>query len=90
MFKYENLAKVGDVIRAYDFQGSKGAYLQGVVTAKGDVMHPKDGYLLFCGYTIDVTVDGAGFGRENDVAYVPFETTLDYDGRVEIVEEAAA
>ena len=90
MFKYENLAKVGDVIRAYDFQGTKGAYLEGRVIEKGDVNHPKEGYFMFYGYTIQVAVDGAGFGRENDVAYVPFETTLDYDGRVEIVEEAAA
>jgi hypothetical protein len=90
MLKYEGLAAVGDVIRGYDFQGTKGAYLEGVVIEKGEVNHPKDGYFLFYGYTIDVAVDGAGFGRENDTAYIPFETSMDYDGRVEVIEVAGA
>ena len=91
MLKYETLATVGDVIRGYDFRGSKGAYIQGTVLAKGEVVDAKGRY-IFNGYTIQVEVDGAEFGRENDVAYIPFETSTDYDGRVEriSVEYSAA
>lgn len=90
MLKYEGLAAVGDVIRGYDFQFSKAAYLEGVVIEKGEVIHPKDGYVMFLGYTIQVTVDGAGMGRDGDIAYVPFETSMDYPGRVELIEKVAA
>jgi hypothetical protein len=86
MLKYENLANVGDVIRAYDFMGSKGAYLEGRVIAKGAITHPNDGRYLYEGYTIMVETDGAEFGRENDEAYIPFETSMDYDGRVELID----
>jgi len=88
--KYQNLAKVGDVIRAYDFQYTRACYLEGRVIAKGMIMHPKYGMPLYDGYTIEVTVDSTETGRDKDIAYVPFETGMDYDGRVEIVEEAAA
>jgi len=84
MLKYETLANVGDVIRGYDFFGSKGAYIQGTVLAKGEVCDAKGRY-MFNGYTIQVEVDGAEFGRENEIAYIPFETSTDYDGRVEVV-----
>lgn len=79
MLKYQNLAKIGDRIRAYDFMGRKEAYIEGTVTAKG--MAP-GGYYA---YTIDIEKDGAGFGREGDQGYIPFETSLDYDDRVELV-----
>ncbi len=85
MLKYQNLAKVGDVIRAYDFFGTKGAYIQGTVTAKGPIKNEDGAYMLFDGYTIDIEEDGAGFGREGDQGYIPFETSMDYDERVEIV-----
>ena len=82
--KYANLASVGDVIRGYDFMGSKSAYIQGTVLAKGEVTDGKGRY-IFEGYTIQVEVDSTGFGRENEIAYIPFETSMDYDGRVETV-----
>lgn len=88
--KYENFAKVGDVIRAYDFQYTRACYLEGRVIEKGMIMHPKEGFPLYDGYTIQVTVDSTGMGRDDDIAYVPFETGVDYDGRIEIVEEVAA
>lgn len=84
MLKYQNLAQIGDRIRAYDFMGRKDAYIEGVVTAKGEVQSPQ-GYMLFSGYTIQIDVDGAGFGREGDEGYIPFESSLDYDDRVELV-----
>ena len=86
MLKYENLAEVGMVIRGYDFRGSKGAYIEGKVIAKGAITHPTNGMYLFEGYTIKVETDGAEFGREGDEAYIPFETSMDYDGRVELID----
>ena len=86
MLKYENLAEVGAVIRGYDFRGSKGAYIEGKVIAKGAITHPNDGRYLFEGYTIMVEKDGAEFGREGEEAYIPFETGMDYDGRVELID----
>jgi len=85
MLKYENYANVGDTIRAYDFYGNKEAYVQGKVLEKGWIKHPKLGYDMYEGFTMRVEVDGADFGREGDIAYVAFETSLDYDGRVRLV-----
>ena len=85
MLKYENLAEVGMVIRGYDFRGSKGAYIEGKVIAKGAI-HTPSGQYYFDGYTIIVEKDGAEFGREGDEAYIPYETSMDYDGRVELID----
>ena len=86
MLKYQNLANVGDVIRAYDFMGMKDAYIQGTVIAKGPIKNEDGAYMLFDGYTINIEKDGAGFGREGDIGYIPFETSMDYDERVELVD----
>ena len=86
MLKYEDFADTNDTIRAYDFMGSKGAYLEGVVVNKGWINDPKTGRNLFMGYTIYVEEDSTGFGREFDHAYVPFETSMDYDGRIEMIK----
>lgn len=86
MLKYQNLAQVGDRIRAYDFCGRRDAYIQGTVLAKGAIKTPEGAYTLYTGYTIKIEKDGAGFGRENDIGYVPFETAMmEYDERVELV-----
>jgi hypothetical protein len=88
MLKYQNLANVGDRIRAYDFRGNKEAYIEGKVTAKGEVCDAEGRY-IFLGYTINIEKDSVqeDFGREGDIGYVPFETTLDYDDRVELVDD---
>ena len=90
MFKYENLAQVGDVIRSYDFRG-RDAHIEGTVIAKGWICHPTTGVELYKGYTVRCTKDtmDAGYysNRLHDLVYVPFESTLDYDGRVELVKE---
>jgi len=86
MLKYQNLAKVGDTIRAYDFMGRKDAYIQGTVVDKGPVKNEDGAYMLFDGYTIQIEKDGAEFGREGDIGYIPFETSMDYDNRVELVD----
>lgn len=86
--KYENFANINDVIRAYDFAFSKASYLEGMIVDKGWIKHPKTGMDLFLGYTVHVMEDSAGMGREGDTAYVPFETSTDYDGRIEMVSPA--
>ena len=85
MLKYQNLAGVGDRIRAYDFRGGRDYYIEGVVVAKGAVRSPQGGYMLYEGYTISIDVDTLG-GREGDQGYVPFETSMDYDERIELVD----
>ena len=90
MLKYQNLAQVGDRIRAYDFRGGKDYYIEGVVTAKGTIETPR-GVLMYTGYTIDIDVDTMpGAGRVGDIGYVPFETSLDYDDRIELADEEFA
>jgi len=87
MLKYQNLAAVGDRIRAYDFRGMKDAFIEGVIIDKGPIKNEQGAYLLFNGYTIEIDKDGAGFGREGDLGYIPFETSMDYDDRVELVDD---
>ena len=89
MFKFESTAAVGDRIRAYDFRGQD-AYIEGVVRAKGAIQ-TDSGMYLYEGYTIDIDVDTLADGaRVGDTGYVAFETTLDYDGRVEKVDDEFA
>ena len=84
--KFQTLANIGDTIRSYDFRGNREAFIQGQVIAKGWIKHPTLGYEMYEGYTVQIEKDGADFGREGDVGYVAFETSLDYDGRVELVD----
>lgn len=86
MLKYQNLAEVGMVIRAYDFMGNKEAFIEGKVIDKGAIKTPEGAYTLYYGYTIQIEKDGADFGREGDLGYIPFETSLDYDDRVELID----
>lgn len=86
MLKYENLAEVGAVIRGYDFYGNREAYIQGKVLAKGAIQLD-NGMYMYDGYTIMVEEDGTNWGREGDIAYIPFETSMmEYDGRVELID----
>lgn len=85
MLKFENLAQVGDRIRSYDFMGNKEAFIEGKVIAKGEIYHPTQGFYMYDAYTIEIEKDGADFGREGDIGYVPFESSMDYDERVELV-----
>ena len=44
---------------------------------------------MFEGYTIEITgADREDDSRIGDTGYVPFETSFDYDGRVENLTEA--
>ena len=84
MLKFEGLANVGDKIRAYDFYGNREAYIEGTVIEIGEMPN------FARGYTIKIEKDGVQetFEREGDIGYVAFETTLEYDERVELVEAA--
>jgi hypothetical protein len=85
--KFENVAKVGDRIRGYDFMGIKDHFIEGVVVAKGWIKHPVTGMELYKGYTIKIDRDGVDNtgDRVGDDGYIPFESTFDYDSRVELV-----
>lgn len=94
MLKFEALANVGDVIKAYDFmpmEGRPDCYMTGKVVAKGEVMHPEYGVVMFRGYTIEI-IDADEDTREariGDIGYVPFEVALlEYDNRIEVVATA--
>lgn len=92
MFKFENLANIGDTIRSYDFDpkmmqamGETPKYIQGKIIAKGWIKHPVHGYEMYKGYTIQIEEDTEGH-RIGDEGYVPFETSfMEYDNRVELV-----
>lgn len=88
MLKFENLAEIGQKIRAYDFMGNKEAYIEGTVLDKGWVKCPQTGMEMYKGYTIQIEKDGIQeqFGREGDIGYVAFETSLEYDDRVELIK----
>lgn len=86
MLKFENIANVGDKIRAYDFYGNTEAYIEGEVVEKGWM---PNGAL---GYTINIEKDSVQehFEREGDVGYVAYEIAfLEYDNRIEVLERAA-
>ena len=75
MLKFENIAEVGDTIKAYDFEPMEGRpdyFLVGTVTAKGNGA-----------YTITVTESPEHTVREGIEMFVPFEVMFDeWDGRV--------
>jgi len=82
MLKFESVANVGDIIKAFDFQpmpSREDVYLIGKVIAKGHV----GGLLGYDAYTVEVITSDAWSNREvGEIAYVPFESTFDFDGRV--------
>lgn len=79
MLKYENVAKVGDLIRAYDFKpmaGRDDVYVEGVVIGIND----NDGYKAF---VIVCTKDSSPADRYAEIVYVPMEVSImEFDGRV--------
>lgn len=84
MLKYENVANIGDTIKAFDFEpipGRPDSFLIGKVIDKGMV---NDSYLA---YTVEV-IDGDDDSRNGATMYVPFESSMDYDGRVSRISVA--
>jgi len=79
MLKFENVAEVGDSVKAYDFQPMEGRpdrFLVGKVTAKGKTP------LGFAGYTVTVTESSIP-NRVGEEMFVPFGMVFDeWEGRV--------
>jgi hypothetical protein len=80
MMKFENVAEVGDTIKAYDFKPMDDRpdyFLVGKVTAKGKTR------LGFDGYTVTVTESPEHDVRVGLEMFVPFGIVFDdWDGRV--------
>jgi len=91
MLKFENTAKIGDIIKAYDFQPMEDrpeVFMTGRVIAKGPIKHPVHGFTMFEGYTIEVLGgdEKTRESRKGDTGYVPFEVDfMEYDNRVQVV-----
>ena len=79
MLKFENVAEVGNKIKAYDFEPMEGRpdrFLVGVVTNKGKTP------LGFAGYTVSVTESSIP-NRVGEEMFVPFGIMFnDWDDRV--------
>lgn len=82
--KYANVAKVGDRIRAYDFQpmpDRPDRFVEGIVLSTGRI--PFTGHFGgFDGYEIEVTANQDGPQAYGEIVDVPHETSFDWDGRV--------
>lgn len=80
MLKFEGY-NIGTDIRAFDFEPMElrdHCFIEGTITGIQDVP--------FKAYIIEVTHDSMaedGWTRLGQIAYVPMETSRDYDGRVE-------
>ena len=94
MLKFAEFAKVGDIIKAYDFKPMEGrpdCFMTGRVIAKGPIKHPEHGFTLFHGYTIEIlgADEDSIEQRKGDTGYVPFEVDfMEYDNRIEMVATA--
>ena len=88
MLKFANVAKVGDIIRAYDFKpmaGRDDAFIEGVVI---DANNNEQGYKAF---KVKVTVDKfkkyetkvTARNRVEQIAFVPHQTSfMEFDFRI--------
>lgn len=92
MLKFENVANVGDVIKAFDFQPMEGrndSYLVGRVIEKGEMFYD-NGIPMCNGYKVYVTDSRSGsdrfdIDRVGIEMIVPFEMSItDFDGRVQL------
>lgn len=102
MLKFEALANVGDVIKAYDFKPMEGrpdSFMTGVIVDKGPIYVKRDfgdgiiREVYHCdGYTVKVIGGDAAEYSQNrigDIGYIPFEVSmLEYDERVQLVATA--
>lgn len=95
MLKFEDKFKVGDTIRAYDFnpiEGRRDCFVEGVVT-EANMKCNNDGWGGFAAYVIDCTVDSwdedgkSSHSRVGETIFVPMEVDMfEYDGRIALVE----
>jgi hypothetical protein len=95
MLKFESLAKIGDVIKAFDFKPMADRpdyFLTGIVTEKGPMYKEiEEGRKVYIGegYTVNVIggdAESVEMGRKNVTMYVPFEVDfMEYNERIELV-----
>lgn len=90
MFKFENTANIGDVIKAYDFEPRDDfeLFLVGRVIDKGMIKHPVHGFDMYMGYTVEVVDQSKKNGYTmGETAYIPFEVDFgEYDNRITLME----
>lgn len=92
MLKFESVAKIGESIKAFDFEpmpGRPDRYVIGPVVYKGEIHRPihEGGPKVYVGdgYVIECAFDTEGY-RIGERIVVPFEMSLtDFDNRVEVV-----
>jgi len=90
VLKFQNTASVGDLIKAYDFkpmEGTEDVFMSGVVTAKGPVIDPESGFLVFRGYTIKILGGSECYKSQiGKTGYIPYEVSImEYDERVQLI-----
>lgn len=90
LLKYENVAEVGDMIKAYDFKpcsDRKEQYVIGRVKAKGTVNIQGGSFKAYTIEVIEDTVFPAGARQE---IYVPMQTGFDFNERITLVDNEVA
>lgn len=96
MLKFESLAKIGDIIKAFDFKpmgGRDDYFLTGIVTAKGKMykeLENGNNHYIGDGYTVKV-IGGDEDSKERIglTMFVPYEVDfMEYDERVSLVATA--
>ena len=90
MYKFENTAQIGDIIKAFDFQPMPDRddyYLIGKVVDKGMIKHPVHGFDMYYGYTVEIIGQNEDNGyTKGETAYVPYEIDfMEYDERVQLI-----
>lgn len=97
MMKFENVAEIGDTIKAFDFMpmpDREDSYLIGKVLDKGTILHPEFGFPYMTGYTVEIVRSVTGDEkydefRKFDIGYIPFELFVaDFDDRVTLYKKA--
>lgn len=85
IFKYQDVAKVGDRIRAYDFAGNTDCFIEGIVLRKDD----KGKEQGFAAFIIEVDRDNSSSANSSSAnrigshAWVPMEIAIfDWETRV--------
>jgi hypothetical protein len=95
MQKHENVAEVGDVIKAYDFKpfpGRPEAFIVGKVVDKIDRNHYFFKTLGYTAYVIECHYDTIAeeqteHNRIGEKVYVPFQVSMmEYDERVKLLK----
>ena len=88
MLKFENIAKVGDVIRAYDFKpmaGREDCFVEGVVEQVKNTEQYFNAYKITCTKDVfgGVIQKKSKNSRVGKIVFVPHEVSfMEYTGRV--------